>query len=141
MPDQISIYCDGGSRSNPGPAACAFVVIDSAGRTLHEHGTYLGPATNNQAEYQAVIEALHWLLDNCATVPLCNFYLDSQLVVNQIIGLWRIKDSILLQKHLEIKKQIKNFPQSTFHFVNIPRSRNSRADLLVNTTLDNRIVK
>ena len=58
---QLSIYCDGGARGKPGPAASAFVVQDSSGKILHEQGFYLGPTTNNQAEYEAVIQALKWV--------------------------------------------------------------------------------
>ena len=93
MNNSLSIFCDGGARGNPGPAASAFVVRDSTGKTLHKQGFYLGTATNNQAEYQAVIESLKWLLNNCKTDQLVNYYLDSLLVVNQLKGLYKIKNT------------------------------------------------
>jgi|SRR3989344_2808047 len=136
---QLSVYCDGGARGNPGPAASAFVVLDSAGQLVHEQGFFLGTATNNQAEYQAVLEALRWLASYQPAQDhhlIVNFYLDSQLVVNQINGFWKIKDSILRQKVSEVKKLIENCKLEIVNFVYIPRIRNSRADLLVNVTLD-----
>ena len=108
---QLSVYCDGGARGNPGPAASAFVVLDSAGQLVHEQGFFLGTATNNQAEYQAVLEALRWLASYQPAQDhhlIVNFYLDSQLVVNQINGFWKIKDSILRQLVSEVKKLIEN---------------------------------
>lgn len=129
----LSIYCDGGSRGNPGPAASAFVVLNSSEEMLFEHGVYLGTTTNNQAEYQAVIEALNWLTTNLASV---DFYLDSQLVVQQITGNYQVKDPNIKIKYQEVKKlmQLTNVSTSSFHY--IPRAQNFRADALVNSTLD-----
>ena len=137
MPNQISIYCDGGARGNPGPAASAFVVKDSSGKIIHEQGFYLGTATNNQAEYQAVIEALKWLSTMNHQLSTINFYLDSQLVVNQLKGEYKVKDPGLKIKHLEIKRLISNFKFQISNFVYVPREQNSRADFVVNQTLDN----
>ena len=136
MPNQISIYCDGGARGNPGPAACAFVVKDSSGKIIHEQGFYLGTATNNQAEYQAVIEALKWVSALNPQPSTLNFYLDSQLVVNQLKGEYKVKDPGLKIKHLEIKRLISNFKFQISNFVYVPREQNSRADFVVNQTLD-----
>jgi len=136
MPNQISIYCDGGARGNPGPAASAFVVKDSSGKIIHEQGFYLGTATNNQAEYQAVIEALKWLSTMNHQLSTINFYLDSQLVVNQLKGEYKVKDPGLKIKHLEIKRLISNFKFQISNFVYVPREQNSRADFVVNQTLD-----
>ena len=62
LPPSLSIYCDGGARGNPGPAASAFIVKDSSGHEIFKQGFYLGVTTNNQAEYTAVIKALEWLI-------------------------------------------------------------------------------
>ena len=136
MNNSLSIFCDVGARGNPGPAASAFVVRDSTGKTLHKQGFYLGTATNNQAEYQAVIESLKWLLNNCKTDQLVNYYLDSLLVVNQLKGLYKIKDTILKLKYLEIKNLIESGKSNIANFIYIPREQNSPADELVNLTLN-----
>lgn len=140
----LTIYCDGGSRGNPGPAASAFVVQDAGNLVIFQQGFFLGTATNNQAEYQAVVEALKWLSTmnheptNLLTI---NFYLDSELVVKQINGLYKIKDINLKNKYLEIKKLIANSKLMVANFINIPRENNSQADLLVNQTLDKNLRK
>ena len=135
----LSIYCDGGSRGNPGPAASAFVVLDTNNTVVYQEGFFLGTATNNQAEYQAVIESLKWLSTmnpeptNQLTI---NFYLDSQLIVNQIKGLFKIKNSDLKIKNIETQKLIGNLKLGIENFIYIPREKNSQADLLVNQTLN-----
>lgn len=134
----LSIYCDGGSRGNPGPAASAFIVKDETDNVIYEQGFYLGVATNNQAEYQAVIESLKWLSSETKRYPLfsIHYYLDSLLVVNQLKGLYKIKDSNLKIKNLEIKKITERYPLNAIHFQYIPREKNYLADALVNKTLD-----
>lgn len=136
--NNISIYCDGGSRGNPGPAACAFVVY-SGEELVHSKGTYLGVTTNNQAEYQAVLEALKYLSISDPKLSILNFYLDSLLVVNQLKGIYKIKDQNLKIKNIEIKKVINNSQFSIINYHHIPREKNSVADLLVNQTLDQNI--
>ncbi len=130
------IHTDGGARGNPGPAACAFVATDDSGRLIHQQGFYLGIATNNQAEYQAVIESLKWLSAMNHEPITVNYYLDSQLVVSQLKGLFKIKDPGLKIKNLEIKELIKNYKLKIKNFTYIPREQNSAADHLVNQTLD-----
>lgn len=140
----LSIYCDGGSRGNPGLAASAFVVYDANNKQFYQQGFFLGVITNNQAEYQAVIEALKWLstINHEPTNQLTiNFYLDSQLVVNQINGVYKIKDPNLKIKYLEIKKLIACSKLPVANFVHILREKNSQADLLVNQTLDKNLEK
>lgn len=134
----LLIYCDGGSRGNPGPAASAFVVFDSNHHLLYQRGFFLGTATNNQAEYQAVIEALKWLTSQVTNNQLTiNFYLDSELVVRQLTGVYKIKDESLKNKFLEIKNLLGKLDQlKIFNFYHVPRGQNKSADLLVNQTLD-----
>lgn len=135
--NSLFIYCDGGSRSNPGLAAAAFIVKDSSGSIIDKEGKFLGIATNNQAEYHAVILALIYLSKNPKIItPEINIYLDSVLVVSQINGLFKIKNSDLrnlLFKIRELESQIK----SKIIYSQIPRSQNWEADLLVNQTLNN----
>jgi len=134
----MRIHTDGGARGNPGPAACAFVATDENGSLIHQQGFYLGVATNNQAEYQAVIEALKWLSQQTTKdqQPIANFYLDSQLVVNQLKGLFKVKDENLKIKKFEILDLITNYKLKIKNFAYVPRSQNAAADLLVNQTLD-----
>ena len=133
----MRIHTDGGARGNPGPAACAFVVTDNRGHLIHQQGFYLGIATNNQAEYQAVIEALKWISALNSQPSTLNFYLDSQLVVNQLNGEFKVKDKKLKTKKLEVEKilgQLGQLEIRNFSFVR--REQNQAADLLVNQTLD-----
>lgn len=126
------IYCDGGARGNPGPAACAFVVYDDTKKHIFTGGKYLGETTNNQAEYSAVIEALKWV----TTQSSITFFLDSELVVKQLKGEYKVKDENLKIKKEEIDKLIVNCRLKIKNFIHIPRERNSVADKKVNQILD-----
>ncbi len=132
----MKIYCDGGSRGNPGPGASAFVVYNDQGEKLYEQGVYLGISTNNQAEYEAVILALKHIRDKQYAISNIDFYLDSLLVVNQLKGLYKIKDEKLQSKKNEIDTIIKNLKLKIENWHHIPRELNSKADYLVNQTLD-----
>jgi len=139
----INIFCDGGSRGNPGNAACAFVAKDPTGIIIHKAGKFLGVATNNQAEYQAVIFALEWLssvgADPCVRPQQytdIHFHLDSILVVSQINGLFKIKNSGLRNLLFKIR-QLESEIKGKIIYSQIPREKNYEADLLVNQTLDN----
>ncbi len=127
----IKIFTDGGSRGNPGQAACAYVVYDHAGNIRQKCGKYLGVATNNEAEYQGVIEALMGVSDQ-----ELSFFLDSLLVVNQLNGLWKIKEPRLRELLLKVRALENNRKITYSH---IPREQNAAADLLVNETLDQKM--
>ncbi len=131
----LKINCDGGARGNPGPAAAAFVVTTPSGGVIHQAGVYLGRTTNNQAEYAAVWMALNWLAQNRPDAE-ADFYLDSQLVVNQLKGNFKVKNPELKQKSTDIKNFIatKKIPVRDWHYVD--REKNFLADNLVNQTLD-----
>lgn len=132
----LQINCDGGSRGNPGPAACAFVAKDDAGVLLEKRGKYLGKATNNEAEYQAVIEAwkyIQWLGEREKVVEV-HFLLDSNLVVNQINGKFRVKEPRMGELLKHVKELQRGSRVVSYDYV--PREQNSEADLLVNQTLD-----
>ncbi len=128
---RLKVYTDGGARGNPGPAACAFVIYDPAGNLREKRGKYLGKMTNNEAEYQGVIEALTSLAD-----PELNFYLDSQLVVSQLNGIWKVKEPRLRVLLFKIR-QLENGRKITYAYV--PREQNRMADALVNETLDGKL--
>lgn len=129
---EIIIHTDGGSRGNPGPSAAGFVVLTPDGTIIDKGGAYLGITTNNQAEYQAVklgLEKAHQL-----GARLVNFRLDSLLVVNQMLGLYQIKNRDLWPIYSKIKELMQAFDNVTFQHVK--REFNSEADALVNKTLD-----
>jgi len=133
------VFTDGGARGNPGPAAVGVVIKNQTGKVLTSFGRYIGRATNNSAEYQAVVEALSFLeknyLERKAAVVKINFYLDSTLVVNQLNGRFKIKDQKLKNLIIKVKALEEKIKGKIFyHF--IPREKNRQADLLVNQTLN-----
>lgn len=128
----LEIYCDGGARGNPGPAAYGFVVRNN-GQIIREQKEYIGIATNNVAEYTSVIAALKWLAKNFGGQDL-NFFLDSQLVASQLSGLYKIKNSSIRNLVFEIKTLEAEFAQ--IRYTHIPREKNKEADRLVNQALD-----
>ena len=135
--DTLKIYCDGGARGNPGPAASAFVALDGS-NVVFKKGKFLGRATNNIAEYNSALLALRWLLANEDQHKGLNevlVHLDSQLIVNQLTGVFKIKDQKLLALAMKIKdlEQLLSYPVK---YKNIPREQNRIADFLVNETLD-----
>ena len=121
---QIIIYSDGGSRGNPGPAAAGFIIYQNQNKIL-QGKKFLGICTNNAAEYQAIIIALESLIkhDILANSLIC--YLDSELVVMQIIGQYKIKKNHLYNYFLKIKQlvlKLKNigFTNIVFETITIP---------------------
>ncbi len=135
---EIVINTDGGARGNPGPAASAFVVREN-GEIIKSASRHLGKKTNNYAEYQGVILALTWLsekkLNDGVSYPAVNFILDSELVVRQLNGLYKVKEETLKKLFREVMGLIKNLDiHATFK--NVPRSQNKDADFLVNEELD-----
>lgn len=138
--EQILIYTDGGSRGNPGPAASAFTV-EVNDKVVFKGSKHLGIATNNFAEYSGVIIALEWILQNPEIVNSGNriiFNLDSELVVRQLNGVYKVKDLALQKLFLEIRG-LMNKTDKRFVFKNIPREKNKIADSLVNQELDRNI--
>jgi len=131
--EKIIIYCDGGSRGNPGPAASAFVATRGE-KLIFKKGKYLGIQTNNVAEYTAVIMALDWII-NSKTTDQTVINLDSQLIERQINGFYRVRDMKLIMLHDKVVMKLKEI-KYPIKFVWNYRSDNSLADKLVNDTLD-----
>lgn len=130
---QVLIYTDGGARGNPGPAAAGVVIID--GETKAEMKAYLGDRqTNNWAEYEAVILALGKALEMLLINRDIEFRLDSKLVVEQLMGNWKIKEPELKKQAQKVRDLLTNFGDVTFTY--IPREENTEADRLVNEALD-----
>ena len=132
----FTIYADGGARGNPGPAAYGFVIYDEHGSNIYEEGRGIGNATNNVAEYSAVIAALKYVLSIKYKVLSIKFFLDSQLVAEQLSSRWKIKNENLRNLYFttrELEKKI----GAKFTYSSVPREQNQEADRLVNLALDN----
>lgn len=131
---EIKIYCDGGSRGNPGPSAAGVVITTTDDRVLAEYCEYLGIQTNNFAEYSAVLLALR-NLDEYKDYRL-KFYLDSQLVVRQLNGEYKVKNTNIKDLYEQIISQIEDIQIS---FEHVYREDNKLADAQVNRCLDDQI--
>lgn len=131
-PDHVKIFGDGGSRGNPGPSASGFVVLDMEDNILVDKGVYLGITTNNQAEYTA----LRLALEECVKMGVreVDVYMDSLLVVNQMKGIFKVKNRDLYPIHDAIKQLVAKFDHVSFDHV--PREFNKLADAAVNRALD-----
>jgi len=137
---KIYLNTDGGARGNPGPAAIGVVFYDEAGEELHKHHQTIGVATNNQAEYQAIIKALEMILkskwhQNNHTDEEIICRLDSQLVVEQINGNYKVKNDDIKLYIAKIAELLKDLSRPV-KFIHIPREQNKAADKLVNIALD-----
>jgi len=128
----LSLFTDGGSRNNPGQAAIGIVLVD-AGKVIEKIGKRIGIATNNEAEYTALIEGLTLAEKYKPEEVKC--FLDSELVVKQLTGLYRTKEPKLQNLCIKVKKLEKLFNKISYK--HIPREQNSVADSLVNQALDN----
>jgi ribonuclease HI len=134
MGKNLKIFCDGGARGNPGPAAAAFVV-EKEGKVVFRGSKFLGEATNNVAEYSAVLLAARWLKENSDKFEEVTFVLDSELVCKQLSGLFKIKNENLRNLYFSIKEVEKSIP-TVISYTSTSREKNRLADLLVNRTLD-----
>ena len=138
---KITIFSDGGARGNPGPAAAAFTAeIRNPKSEIRnfKKAIFIGTATNNQAEYRAVIEALRWVRKNVAEPDLeIECFLDSELIVEQLNQRYKLKNEGLKPLFWEVRDQVMQLGgKVTFKY--IPREKNKEADRLVNEALDNR---
>jgi ribonuclease HI len=125
-------FADGASRHTLNLAAAAWVIYEPSSQLLSSSSTFLGPSTNNIAEYSAIIELL---LDAISHgIEHMVVHLDSQLAVLQLTGQYRVCDSFILRKYLRIKLLERQFNFITY--VHIPRSQNRLADSLANFALD-----
>jgi ribonuclease HI len=130
--DRYHLYTDGGARGNPGPAGIGARLTTAAGDVVEEHADYIGKATNNVAEYQALIAGLEIALDR--GVERVDVFLDSELVVRQVNGRYKVKDAGLKPLHHQACLLL-----SRFHEVDVKhvrREQNAAADTLVNQAID-----
>jgi ribonuclease HI len=130
--DGVIIYSDGGSRGNPGPSAAGYVIMDLNQEVVDQGGEYLGITTNNQAEYQGVRIGLEKALS--LGIKRVDFRIDSMLVVNQMNGIYKIKNRELWPINERIRGLMTQFDKVTFSHVR--REFNQLADGMVNRTLN-----
>lgn len=135
---KLNLFTDGGSRGNPGPAAYGFVVYSHAGIILEKCGNYLGQATNNVAEYEGLLAGLNWIVANRPGSEV-DIYLDSLLVVNQVKGVFKIKNDTLRSRLHQIHALLARLDGYTISYV--PRDQNAVADSLVNEALDRQLLR
>lgn len=133
---KLIIHTDGGARGNPGPAAVGVVIEKAEGGDVATFGKRIGETTNNVAEYTAIIEALRYIkrFEKGEQTDIACF-LDSTLVVNQMNGLFRVKDPTLRELLTRVRVLEQEIGGHISYRV-IPREQNRRADLLVNQALD-----
>ena len=126
------IYCDGASRGNPGPAGAGAALYDPQGKVKAQRSWYLGEATNNVAEYQALILGLKLAQKFGAT--RIQVFADSQLLVHQLNGHYRVKAAHLMPLWREAKQRLQNF--AAWAISHVPREQNLQADALANQAID-----
>jgi len=129
---EVKLYADGGSRGNPGPSASGYAIMDMQGNIVVKNGIYLGVTTNNQAEYRALKKGLEEA--QAMKIGQVHVYMDSLLVVNQMLGIFKVKNRDLWPVHTAIRELLPSFKRVTF--THIPRELNKVADEQVNITLD-----
>lgn len=138
--NKLIVHTDGGSRGNPGHGAVGAIIKSENGEILKSISQTIGQTTNNVAEYKAVIAALEWIKNNKEQITnnkelMAQFYLDSKLVVNQLNGYFKIKDSKLRDLLVQIR-QLEQAVGGNVMYTLIPREKNREADRLVNVALD-----
>ncbi len=129
----VDLYCDGASRGNPGPASAgAWLIEKGSGKTLARLGKRLGRATNNEAEYGALLLGLREALQLGATSV--TVHADSELVIKQVKGIYRVKHPVMQIHHREAMGLLAKFKE--WRAVHVPREKNTEADRLANQALD-----
>jgi ribonuclease HI len=132
VPEKVVVHVDGGARGNPGPAAAAAVATGADGEMLAERNAYIGVATNNVAEYRALLLGLELARElGAREVEVVN---DSELVARQIGGQYKVKHEGLRPLYLDAMKALRAFDRWSVR--NVRRAHNERADELVNEALD-----
>lgn len=129
---EAKLYADGGSRGNPGPSASGFAILDMDDKIVVKNGLYLGVTTNNQAEYQALKLGMEEARRR--NISQLHVFMDSLLVVNQMNGIFQVKNRDLWPIHDSAKQLARQFKQVTF--THVPRELNKIADREVNVALD-----
>jgi ribonuclease HI len=132
LSERLVVHVDGGARGNPGPAAIAAVLADPDGDVLEERSAAIGRATNNVAEYQALLLGIeHARALGARELELVG---DSELIARQVRGEYRVKDAALRELHAQVTAALAGFDRWSIR--NVPREDNAHADRLVNEVLD-----
>ena len=129
----FTLYFDGASRSNPGPASYGGVIYEN-GVERYTYKKYIGTTTNNVAEYKALLNGL--LLAKEKGITRLEVHGDSKLVIEQVTGNWKVKSRLLIPIHREICALLVNNPFEQITFQHVYRKNNKRADELANEALD-----
>lgn len=132
---EVKLFTDGGSRGNPGPSAIGFAVLDMHDNVVKTESKYLGITTNNQAEYQGLKEGLEACLH--MNIREVHVHMDSLLVINQMKGLYKVKNRDLWPIYESVNQMVAQFSKVTF--THVPRELNKIADGMVNECLDAQI--
>ncbi len=130
--EAAKLFTDGGSRGNPGPSAGAFLICKMDDNVVEKSGFYIGITTNNQAEYQALLKALQRSAE--LGIRKLKVFMDSELIVKQLNGVYKIKNKDLMPLYHQIKELVDGFEEISFNYV--PRAMNKEADAEVNRILD-----
>ena len=128
----FSLFTDGGSRGNPGPSAIGIVLKNKNGEVIYEASKYIGKYTNNDAEYLALIQGL--IIANEKKIKSIASYLDSELLVKQLNGEYKVKNERLQKLFTKVRNLENKFTKVSF--THVRREKNKRADELVNEALD-----
>lgn len=136
--ERIVIYTDGGARGNPGPAGIGVVIEDGEGKKVREISEYIGKATNNYAEYEALVRALieskNMFGEKLRDMQI-EVRMDSELAVRQLTGLYKVKEPGLKEQFARIAMmRLADAPNMVF--THVPREKNAHADELVNKAID-----
>lgn len=134
---KVSVFTDGGSRGNPGHSGFGVVIYDEKKQVVAKLSKYIGIKTNNEAEYSALVDALSWLRDNSTlhSISSVTFYSDSQLMVRQLQGKYKVKAENIKPLFNQAKSLLDSL-NLTYQFNDIPREQNSLADELANQAMD-----
>jgi ribonuclease HI len=133
----LHLYTDGASRGNPGPAGAGVAIFDENGQEVLAKGAYLGMCTNNVAEYTALKLGLKEAMR--FGVKRLRVHLDSELIVRQLHGIYKVKDAKLQPLYQEVVAMLRTFPEA--NVVHVRREKNRRADELANQGLDAGLAK
>jgi len=131
---KLTLHTDGGSRNNPGHAGIGFVIADSVGKNLAKEGKYIGIATNNEAEYQALLLGLQYIRNFFSDCKSIEVFTDSELMQKQLTKVYKIREDHLKQFAVTIWDLLSQF--KTWKITHILREKNKVADQLVNDALD-----
>ncbi len=132
---KVKIFTDGGARGNPGQAGFGVVVVDEKKQIIFEVGKYLGVKTNNEAEYEGLIFGLSWLKENELIIDEAEFNADSELMVKQMQGIYKVKAVNLKELNKQARELVLAI-KSKISFKAIKRELNSEADRLANEAMD-----